>query len=329
MAYYAILRFSKRKAGGVASADRHNERKKAAYKSNPDINKQRSKENYHLIKPEGSYKREYTRRIDEAGCKVRSNSVVMVETLITASPEFINKMDPAGQKQFFERSLDFISSRVGKNNIISAIIHMDETTPHMHLTFCPVTNKGRLSAKEIVGNRQALSEWQDQFYGYMCKFYPELSRGLPSVITGRKHIPNYLFKQAAELSKSYEIIEKLGNTNIFNVKSVTKETMHEMSHLIKVCTSLSAKTKEVDDYISNLEKTIQEQKATIDKQDSMIEKRDEKNDDLLNELMIAESNIKELQSWQRKAQEFLAIVPPEMRAEIDKMFRKGTRENDR
>ena len=46
---YAILRFQKRKAGGVAACERHNERKKEAYKSNPDIDMERSKNNYHLI----------------------------------------------------------------------------------------------------------------------------------------------------------------------------------------------------------------------------------------------------------------------------------------
>ncbi len=46
---YAILRFQKRKAGGVAACERHNERKKEAYKSNPDIDMERSKNNYHLV----------------------------------------------------------------------------------------------------------------------------------------------------------------------------------------------------------------------------------------------------------------------------------------
>ena len=48
---YAILRFQKRKAGGVAACERHNERKKEAYKSNPDIDMERSKNNYHLVAP--------------------------------------------------------------------------------------------------------------------------------------------------------------------------------------------------------------------------------------------------------------------------------------
>ena len=51
---YAILRFQKRKAGSVAACERHNERKKEAYKSNPDIDMGRSKENYHLVAPPGT-----------------------------------------------------------------------------------------------------------------------------------------------------------------------------------------------------------------------------------------------------------------------------------
>ena len=92
MANYAILRFSKRKVGGVASADRHNERKKAAYKSNPNIDRSKSYLNYHLLQPNGTYKQMCSEIIRDASCKVRSNSVVMVETLITASPEFLNRM---------------------------------------------------------------------------------------------------------------------------------------------------------------------------------------------------------------------------------------------
>ena len=96
---YAILRFQKRKAGGVAACERHNERKKEAYKSNPDIDVGRSKDNYHLVKPPRyTYKKEINRMVAEAGCRTRKDSVMMVETLITASPEFMNSLLPEEQK---------------------------------------------------------------------------------------------------------------------------------------------------------------------------------------------------------------------------------------
>ena len=158
---YAILRFQKRKAGSVAACERHNERKKEAYKSNPDIALERSKYNYHLIQPPRyTYKKEINRMVQEAGCKVRRDSVMMVETLITASPEFMNRLPPEEQKAYFTRALDFIAERVGKGNILSAIVHMDEKTPYMHLCFVPVTPEGKLSAKYFLGNQKKLSEWQ-------------------------------------------------------------------------------------------------------------------------------------------------------------------------
>ena len=107
---YAILRFQKRKAGGVAACERHNERKKEAYKSNPDIDMERSKDNYHLVNPPRyTYKKEINRMVAEAGCRTRKDSVMMVETLITASPEFMNSLPPKEQKAYFTMALDFIS----------------------------------------------------------------------------------------------------------------------------------------------------------------------------------------------------------------------------
>ena len=150
---YAILRFQKRKAGGVAACERHNERKKEAYKSNPDIDMERSKDNYHLVNPPRyTYKKEINQMVKEAGCKVRKDSVMMVETLITASPEFMNSLPPEEQKAYFQTALDFISERVGKQNILSAVVHMDERTPHMHLCFVPLTPDNKLSAKSILAN---------------------------------------------------------------------------------------------------------------------------------------------------------------------------------
>ena len=150
---YAILRFQKRKAGGVAACERHNERKKEAYKSNPDIDMERSKNNYHLVAPpKYTYKKEINRKVAEAGCRTRKDSVMMVETLITASPEFMNQLPPEEQKAYFTMALDFISERVGEQNILSAVVHMDERTPHMHLCFVPITPDNKLSAKTILGN---------------------------------------------------------------------------------------------------------------------------------------------------------------------------------
>ena len=72
----------------------------------------------------------------------------------------MNSLPPEEQKAYFTMALDFISERVGEKNILSAVVHMDEKTPHMHLCFVPITPDNKLSAKSILGNQKSLSEWQ-------------------------------------------------------------------------------------------------------------------------------------------------------------------------
>jgi len=188
------MRFQKKKAGGVSACCNHNERLKQAYKSNPDIDPAKSHLNYRLVQPQCNYRRAVSQLIAAAGCKTRRDSTVMVETLVTASPEFMGALKPAVQREYFQRAFDFIKEKIGEENIIAATVHMDEKTPHMHLSFCPITPDKRLSAKQILGNQAQLSRWQDDFHAAMSARWPQLERGLSSMETGRKHIPLGLYK---------------------------------------------------------------------------------------------------------------------------------------
>lgn len=206
---YAILRFAKKKAGAVAACERHNERKKEKYVSNPDIEMDRTADNYHIVKPKNfTYNKACKQLIKERGCKERENSIRMVETLITASPEFLAELSLQEQREYFTRAVNFMADKIGSRNIISAVVHMDERTPHMHLSFCPITEDGRLSAKEILGNQKKLSQWQTDFHECMVDRWPQLQRGESAMVTGRKHIPLYLYKMGQHLDKQYEEIVK-------------------------------------------------------------------------------------------------------------------------
>ena len=320
MANYAILRFSKRQAGGVASADRHNERKKAAYKSNPNVDQSKSHMNYHLVQPNGTYKQMCSEIIRDAGCKVRSNSVVMVETLITASPEFLNRMNMEEQRQFFERALEFIGSRVGEQNIFSAVVHMDETTPHMHLCFCPVTFDGRLSAKEVLGNRKACSEWQDVFFEHMSRVYPELSRGIPSHVTHRKHIPPYGFKQATELDQAYpKIVEALNDINAFNSGKKRNDALHILSQYAGKMKRFSDRMHDTKDYIRELEAARKRLEEETDVQGQELA-------NLQIDMAAREAEIQQLYAQMRQMQLLLDSIPEPLLESAKSQFR-GPRRN--
>lgn len=85
---YAILRFAKYKGPEIGNIEAHNECTKEKYTSNPDVDISRSKYNFHLIKPQRKYRAEADLQIKEAGCRTRSDSVRVVEALVTATPEF-------------------------------------------------------------------------------------------------------------------------------------------------------------------------------------------------------------------------------------------------
>ena len=173
MAQHAILRFEKHKGNPARPLEAHHERQKEQYASNPDIDTSRSKYNFHIVKPEGRYYHFIQNHIEQAGCRTRKDSTRFVDTLITASPEFFKGKPPKEIQAFFQWAADFLINRVGKENIVSAVVHMDEKTPHLHLVFVPLTEDNRLCAKEIIGNRANLTKWQDDFHASMVEKYPD------------------------------------------------------------------------------------------------------------------------------------------------------------
>ena len=246
-AQYAILRFAKYKGPEIGHIESHNERAKEKYASNPDVDTARSHLNFHLVTPQRKYRAEAKKQIAEAGCRTRSDSVRVVEALVTASPEFFKGKKKAEVKAYFQEALDFILEHQDPKTIISAVVHIDEKTPHMHLCFVPLTEDGRLSAKEIVGNKKRLTQWQDRFWEHMVRKYPDLERGESASETGRDHIPPRLFKEVVHLNRMKEqIMAILNDTNPFNKKAKLDELEALLGKYVPGAEALRTKLKKYD-----------------------------------------------------------------------------------
>ena len=262
---YGILRFAKYKGPEIGRIEAHNERTKENYASNPDVDTERSKYNFHLVKPNGKYRAEAEKQIAGVGCRTRTDSVRVVETLITASPEFFKDKKKAQFKEYFEHALNFILKHVPKERIISAVIHVDEKTPHMHLSFVPITKDGRLSAKDIVGNRKKLTWWQDEFWKHMVKKYPDMERGESASETGREHIPPRLFKEAIHLNRMKDqIMQILADTNVLNKKTKTEELEALLKKYIPSVEQMKTKLKKYDAAYKTLKTEITELEKKLD-----------------------------------------------------------------
>ena len=248
---YAILRFAKHKGGASKALSAHHERTKDFYISNPDIDQSRTPQNFHLVTPLWSYEQEIRHRIRMAGCRVRKDSVKFVDTLVTVSPEFTQE-HAAEMPEYFTRAFTFLKERVGEENIISAVVHLDETTPHMHLCFVPLTKDGRLSAKEILGNKKAMIQWQDDFYACMSERWPELERGAPAVETKRRHLTPQWYKKVTAMDAKLEQLEAtLNNINVFNAGKKREEAVALLAQLLPEVESFQAETQRLRDTIAH------------------------------------------------------------------------------
>ena len=182
----------KYKRGDIVGIERENERDEN-YKSmkNPQIDKSRTHLNYHTLPYEKKYLAFIDERIKELAPKrkAKDDAVLITSFILGSNKEFFDGISPETQKQFFDNCTEFFAERYGKENVTSAVVHLDESTPHLHFNLMPVTG-GRLCAKELF-DRAALRELQTDFYEVVGKKYG-LKRGNEG--STAKHLDTVAFK---------------------------------------------------------------------------------------------------------------------------------------
>ena len=154
---YGICRVQKVKAAAVGSMQYHNDRLPGEH-SNPNIDHSKRGDNAEFIK-HGSYRAEVNDRIErfrKSDRKVRKDAVVLVEGVMTASPEFFEGKSRDEVMAFFRDGFDFVKSEVGEGNMVHFTVHMDESTPHAHFGFTPIKD-GTLSWKNYDSSGRSAS----------------------------------------------------------------------------------------------------------------------------------------------------------------------------
>ena len=182
----------KYKRGDIVGIERENERDEN-YKStkNPQIDKSKTRLNYHTIPYEKNYLPFIDERIKQLSPKrkIKDDAVLITSFILGSDKDFFDGLAKEQQKQFFADCTEFFAERYGKENVVSAVVHLDESTPHLHFNLMPVTG-GRLCAKELF-DRSALRELQTDFYEVVGKKYG-LKRGKEG--STAKHLDTVAFK---------------------------------------------------------------------------------------------------------------------------------------
>jgi len=257
---YAIIRNAKYKRENLKGIFRHNERRNKNY-SNKNIDKEKSYLNYSIKSPQYNYEKEFDRMRKEYNLKgqIKSVSNIVCEYLITSDKNFFEKVGEQEARRYFETAYKFVCEykNLGEQYILSAKIHMDEESPHMHLVFIPVVHttdkKGnpidKIACSEFWKAKDSYRQLQDAFYKYMVDNNFDLERGTPSE---RVHL-------------SVEDYKKV--TNFENTKTVLKDIKLELPETPNI--------NDFGKFMRNRDEKIQE--LVINPRDKIIKNLQEEN----------------------------------------------------
>ncbi len=198
-----VARMQKMKSGNLVGIGNHNQRKTENH-TNKEIDPSLSKLNYDLVNRTENYKRDIEKFINENKSTkraVRKDAVLINEWIISSDSKFFKDLTQQETKNFFASAKDYFAENFGEENIRYAIVHLDESTPHMHMGIVPFDKDNKLSAKRVF-NREALRNVQENLPKHLQEQGFEIERGLEG--SDRKNLTVPEFKEMKQEQKEIE-----------------------------------------------------------------------------------------------------------------------------
>jgi hypothetical protein len=288
---YAIIRNDKLTRVDAQGSYIHNDRRSKGH-SNKDIDPTRTHLNFWCRKNELTYIKEFDKMKKEYDLKgtIRSNSNIMCEMMITSDNAFFNKIGLEETKRYFKESYKFVCNykNLGEKYIVSAAVHLDETTPHMHLVYIPVIHTkdkegkdiDKICCRDFWKGRDSYRQLQNAFHKYITSKGFDLERGLPVEETGARH-------------EKIEDLKKL--TNFENTKKVLDNLKLELPETPNI--------NDIKLIKLNREKVENE---IIKPKDNMIEKLYNEKVSLQRELLKQVNLVNEAEKYQKERDSILA-----------------------
>ena len=217
---YAIVRNEKLTRTEAQGICVHNDRK-AKNHTNKEIDSGRTHLNYYFKKNNLNYVKEFDKLKKENDLKgnIRSNSIIMCEMLFTSDSDFFERIGKKETKRYFEESYKFICNYkdLGEENILSAVVHLDEGVPHMHLVYVPVIHTkdkegndiNKVCSRDFWKGRDSYRRLQDAYYEYVTSKGFDLERGLPVEETGAKHEKIEDLKKLTNFENTKKVLDNI------------------------------------------------------------------------------------------------------------------------
>ena len=217
---YAIVRNEKLTRAEINGNGSHNDRK-AKNHSNKDIDPTRTHLNYYIKKNELTYTKEFDKYLKENNVQghLRCNSIIMCQMIFTSDQAFFDKIGEEETKRYFDECFKFICNykSLGEKNIISAVVHLDEGAPHMHLMFVPVVHTkdkdgkeiDKICARDFWKGRDSYRKLQDAYFNHVKSKGFDLERGMFVEATERKHYTVEEYKKITNYENTKKVLNEI------------------------------------------------------------------------------------------------------------------------
>ena len=294
----------------ICPIENENERDENYVGSNTCIDSSRTKDNYRLLFRNSSYTDFINARISELNLPKapRKDAVLMASFVVGSDREFFKGLDEYEQNCFFRDCANFFIDRYGRKNIISAVVHNDETTPHMHLNLIPI-NDGRFCAKDLL-NRNELSKLQTEFHEKVGRRWG-LMRGKEG--STASHLSTAEFKAKCIVDeawdKSTEIISTAGKRAQAELETMEKAVQKADEHFTETMKEISTAKAERD-------KIIEERNAEADYTQALEDAKQGKfaksKNGLRNQIVVLTAEVKRLKEVVDRQQKDNALLYKEL-----------------
>lgn len=280
---YAVVHMMKIKSGAVGGIQSHNNREHEP-KTNPDVDMSRSEDNYDLISCD-NYKRSIKEKLSnlvESSRAVRKDAVVVCNFIVTSDNETMNALGADRQREFFQDSVKWFSDRYGADRVLNATVHMDETTPHLHIGVVPITQDGRLSAKAIF-TKTEMKAIQTEFARDVGEKYG-LERGVEG--SDRTHLSEIRYKQETAFAEHINLVGE-----VYVHQQALQDIQQDIETAMQRKSEATQSLETVKEELSLMESQKDTLRGEIERLDEAVEKQKPVLLDLQKRISEAESEL--------------------------------------
>lgn len=287
--------------GNVKGLSIHLDRKTTNH-SNKEIDVTKSHLNYDLCTKDGDTNSRLNERLNQVHCLNRKD-VKVCATWVVTLPESLKQKSADEQRVFFEKTYEFLTNRYGgEQNVLSANVHNDETTPHMHFAFVPVVwdekkQYEKVSAKEIL-NRKELQTFHQDLDTFLKREIPEIYQ--EGILNGQTvDVAN-----VKELKKFGDEIKREKENMVKDLSTFKepKKVLDKVEKSIKRGTFRNTVTMPAEDYerLRKLSLSVMPMKERVEKLQKKSDRLHEENQSLLEANQKLSERVKELQGAESK-----------------------------